>query len=245
MAKGSPNRQYAALTPLLILIIVSIVTSCSTATSQTEGFTATPATSLARPTDPVSASDPILGDVSHFDPIATYPDIAKYAGDNLRLSSANFYYVRSDGTLDLYAKYKPHVYYYFYKLMDGRPPDAPPVGAGGKLNEKWYQPVDVNVTGPENSDKPPKLERYDSQPTNTTQQSLPAPTCSFKKFWAVALEKGAPQNAVATIYYGSHGYSFRISDTSVNLDFNFQCELTRGIGLTPEPTDTIIPMPTS
>jgi len=238
--KELPNKR-SALNRLAVLILAGsiavVAASCSSNTTPpTEMSTASTLSPTAAPTDS------LLGDVSHFGPIALYPAIAKYAGDNLRLSYINIYYVRADGTLNLTAKYKPHVDYNFFRLMDGPPPDAPPVGAGGKLNERWYQPVYVDIEGPDSFNEKPQLRHNNGKPTNSTQQAIPAPTCSLKQFWSVALEKGAPRDAVATIYYSNRGYSFSISDTSVRLEFNNQCAFTQGVGLTPEPTDTPVPI---
>src|SRR5689334_903508 len=150
--------MYARLISRLgsLLIFATVLAACSDNSS------------VGTSNTPVS-NNSILGDGSHFDPIATYPDIAKYAGSNLQLSSISFYYVHSDGAMDLNANYNPHVYYSFFQPLSAPPTDAPPIGAGGKLNEKWYQPVNVNVNGRDGSDGP-KLNRYDSKPTNRTQQ---------------------------------------------------------------------------
>ena len=231
--RGSSAEIISIAIVLVFLTVGVFLVGC---TSQT---TNQPNTAV-----PALPTDPILGDGSHFDPVAAYPQIAKIAGDGLHFIGMDIYYVRSDGTLDLNASYKPYANYSFFQYMDGAPTDAPPVGAGGKLNAKWYQPSLVAVRGPDNPGEKSKVDRYDEKPTNAMLPIVPAPTCPLKQLWAVALDKGAPIKAVATIYYDVKGYYFRINDTSVSLQFDTNCAFTRGTGLTPEPTDTVAPIPT-
>src|SRR5262249_26365893 len=95
--KDSPNRHSAQIrlaTLILAAGIAVFAASCSSTPPPTEMSTASTLSPSSNPTAVVQSTDPILGDVSHLDPIAIYPDIAKYAGENLRLSSADFYFVR-------------------------------------------------------------------------------------------------------------------------------------------------------
>src|SRR5258706_5725111 len=91
---------------------------------------------------------PIPGDASNFDPIAVYPEVSKFAGENVRLQSIRIYYVRSDGTIDLGASYRPYVEYSFYRQLAAPPANAPPIGAGGSPNQTWYETITVNVSSP-------------------------------------------------------------------------------------------------
>jgi hypothetical protein len=52
---------------------------------------------------------------------------------------------------------------------------------------------------------------------------LAPPTCDFARLWSVALERGAPADAVASIEYNAEGYEFRIQDTDVRLEFDTNC----------------------
>jgi hypothetical protein len=90
---------------------------------------------------------PVPGDPRNFDPVAALPGVREYAGEGAQLVSIEAYYVRSDGTLDLNASYRPYTTYKFYREVPP-PADAPPVGAGGKAGGKWYEPVQVRASEP-------------------------------------------------------------------------------------------------
>jgi hypothetical protein len=180
---------------------------------------------------------PVPGDPRNFDPVAALPGVTDYAGKNSHLVSIRAYYVRSDGTLDLNASnYNPYVEYKFYRELDAPPPDAPPVGAGGTVNGKWYEPVDITAYQPGQwrsvsgtvsyTYQNQGMERETSSPTaNLYDTFASTPECSFKDLWDVALKHDAPKDAVAIIEYDANGYSFDISGASVNLDFDLACKL--------------------
>src|SRR3954464_13188731 len=64
----------------------------------------------------VRGTRPIPGDAARFDVQATYPDIEKFAGDQLQLVNISMKFVKSDGTLDLTADYGATVSYRFARL---------------------------------------------------------------------------------------------------------------------------------
>jgi hypothetical protein len=178
----------------------------------------------------------VPGDAKFFDPIAGLPQVQAFAGENVEVISIKAYYVRSDGTMDLTAtSYHPYVDYEFVHQVPA-PADAPPVGAGGTLNGKWYQTVNVKAYEPgqwrhvtsgssEYSYMNKGLERDEDRPRNYKSDTAGMPQCSFKTLWSVAKEKGAPEDAVATIEYTYRGYDFRIRDTDVDLEFSPNCHL--------------------
>jgi hypothetical protein len=190
---------------------------------------------------------PVPGDSRHFDPIAAYPVIVDYAGGKSNLVSIFALYVRSDGTLDLNASYRPYVTYEFYREMDTPPADAPPVGAGGTVSGTWYEPVQIRAYEPGQWRRVSGggvgytymnqgMERDTSSPTtNPSDEFVDMPVCSFKQLWDVALTKDAPKDAVATIEYDIDGYEFRISDTSISLEFDFDCQLKGDDSSAPAP----------
>lgn len=187
---------------------------------------------------------PVPGDPRNFDPLAALPGVQEYAGEGALLFSIEAYFVRQDGTLDLNAAYspKPYVTYEFYREVP-RPEDAPPVGAGGSVDDKWYERITIRAYEPgqwrhvtsigggvstEYSFMNQGMQRDVSSPTSSRSGEPPAvPKCSFSQLWSVAMERGAPADAVAIIDFDSSGYDFRISAASVNLDFDHDCRVTR------------------
>lgn len=185
------------------------------------------------------------GDAAAFDPISAYDSIAAFAGEGAQLVSFDAYYVRSDGTLDLTATYTPSPRVTLEYLLEvPRPDNAPPPGvAGVGGGDKWYQRIIIDVYKPgqrrnvtQTSGNVRTSYSYVNEgmtrdlrndPTTSTDPFLPAPRCSFRDFWAVALERGAPSDAVAVIEYDEDGYEFdvNLNDQSVRLRFNNNCAL--------------------
>jgi hypothetical protein len=177
---------------------------------------------------------PVPGDATRFDPVAAYNDIMAYAGSGAQLVSITATYVRSDGTQDLTASYYPYTNYDFV-LEVPTPADAPPVGAGGTTSGTWYEPIEIRayqpnqwrkVSGTNNySYMNQGMQRDTSSPSASEPQIIRAPKCSFADLWEVALRRDAPRNAVAIIEYDQEGYSFIISDVSIYLQFDAECNL--------------------
>lgn len=186
---------------------------------------------------------PVPGDPRRFDPIAALPEVQEYAGEGALLYAIDANYVRRDGTLDLNAEYspKPYVDFEFYREVP-RPADAPPVGAGGSVEDKWYERVTIRAYEPGQwrqvttigggittrySYMNQGMERDISSPTASRPGEPPAaPMCSFGQLWDAALERGAPADAVAVIEYDAQGYDFRINGASIALRFNQDCRVT-------------------
>jgi hypothetical protein len=183
----------------------------------------------------------VAGDVTKFDPIVGYNQAAAFAGGGVKLTSLEAKYVKSDGTVDLNASYNPQVDYEFVHELSEPPADAPPVGAGGSLDDKWYESVTISVHDPgqvmhvtsmggnfsySGSYVHKGMERDVGRATSKLNDKLlDPPTCSFADFWKVALGKGAQKDAVATISYDEHGYEFEIRDTKIDLVFGNDCQL--------------------
>jgi hypothetical protein len=178
----------------------------------------------------------VPGDATHFDPIANFAAIKEYAGEGAMLTSFDAYYVRSDGTLDLTAtNYNPRVDLEFV-VPSGPPADAPPIGAGGAADGKWFIPVDIDIYQPGQGRHVSSssvsysyvnqgMDRDTSTATSNEPTVLPDPTCSFADMWVEAFKHDAPETAVATIDYDSEGYRFSISDLSIWLNFDMKCQL--------------------
>lgn len=183
----------------------------------------------------------LQGDPTHFDPIATVNEMRSHFDPNAKLSSIDISYVKSDGTLDLKAtSYRPTARYDFYRELSEPPKDAPPVGAGGTKEGKWYEPVDVEVFEPgqwrhvkrigggvstEYSYIHKGIDVDRGTPTTSPSDFVEDPKCPLADLWKTAIEKGAPADAVASVDYDDSGYDFRISDAGISLEFDFDCKL--------------------
>lgn len=208
----------------------------------------------------------LTGDPTHFDPIASVNEVRSHIDTNAKLSSIDIMYVRSDGTMDLkVTSYRPNVTYDFYRELAEPPKDAPPVGAGGTTTGKWYEPVEADVYEPgqwrhvskmgggvstEYSYMNKGIDLDRSDPTTSPDTFVDDPKCSAKDLWKIAIQKGAPADAVANIDYDDGGYNFYISNADINLDFGMDCKL-KGDDAPPvpeqpadpvEPTDPMIPL---
>jgi hypothetical protein len=180
----------------------------------------------------------VPGDPDNFDPIAAFPAVQEYAGENALFVEMRANYVRADGTMELTASYRPRpsVTYEFVQEVP-RPDDAPPVGAGGANTGPWYQRVIVEVENPgqwysvtsgssEYSYKNRGMSRETRSPsTMAYQEAVPPPTCDLATFWEVAQHEDAPMDAVAIITYDADSYTFVISGLSIYLEFDRDCNL--------------------
>jgi hypothetical protein len=191
------KRNLSVAMGLVSVLLIAILTGCEDSGSG-------------------SSNQSVPGDQANFDPIANYEAVHKAAGADMALYYISVYYVRSDGTLDLTASYKPNVDYHFARVMDAPPTDAPPIGVQGVTTDKWYDTADIYI-------KKDNMEiiRNHSQAIKT----ISAPTCPLRSLWSVALEKGAQKNAVATIDIRDTGYHFQISALKVDLVFGNDCHL--------------------
>jgi hypothetical protein len=179
----------------------------------------------------------IEGEGNAYDPIAAFDTVSAYAGNEARLLSIEAYYVRSDGTMDLYADYYPRVNYEFYIVVDDEAGHDIPLGAPNSTAdaEVLYQGVTISVwepyqmrsvsTSTSYSYMHLGMERDVDEPSRTKPaEPIPAPACSFADLWAKAIEEqDAPENAVAIISYNADGYEFYINDTDVRMHFDLDC----------------------
>jgi hypothetical protein len=166
------------------------------------------------------------GDARNFDPIAAFPAVADFAGREYQLYRIDIQYVRSDGTIDTFADYYPYANYYF--MREVRPANARPIGAGGNLEGVQYEVVEVEIW------RPGFRRRFTNLGMNRDVQSLTGykpggvirdPQCTMAQLWQVAIEKGAPESAVAVVRYDGNGYHFQIYGTDIDLQFDDMCRL--------------------
>jgi hypothetical protein len=185
---------------------------------------------------------PVAGDPTRFDPIASFESIQAFAGEGAQLVELEARFVRADGTLDLTATYTPSPTVDVEFALAVEPPaDAPPVGAGG--GGQWYREITISAftlnqtrrvttsgggfrTSYTYTNEGMTRDIDDARRDDPT--FIAAPTCPFADLWAVAIERGAPPDAVAIIDYDDEGYEFRISDAGVRLEFDAECRLIDG-----------------
>lgn len=181
---------------------------------------------------------PLSGDPARFEPFASVSDIRSKIGVGARLKSIEARYVRSDGTMDLNARYKPapNVTYEFVMPLDKEPENAPPIGAGRSPGDVWLQTVTVKVYEPGQRRHVQRISgasRSSYSYTNegmdvdrgtpsmgSIKESLDEPKISAKEMWEIALKKGADKDAVATLSYEEDGYRFTIAGSRVFLEWD-------------------------
>ncbi|HEY0504562.1 MAG TPA: hypothetical protein VGD42_13845 [Lysobacter sp.] len=191
--------------------------------------------------DKLHGSVPPPGDPRRFDPIASYVDVAHYAGAEAQLTGLRAMFVRRDGTLDLEADYRPAPYVdYRFRREVAAPVDAPPLGAGGSPDGRWHEAIQVEVarpwrmrsvrrTGGEHGGANVQYfsrgmeRRVDAPSGRAPDPALLAPACSFRQLWDAAVARGASPDAVAIIEYERDGYTFNIPDARFVLRFDPRC----------------------
>lgn len=185
----------------------------------------------------------VAGDPARFDPVAAYRQISALAGPGARLESLRATGVRRDGTMDLTATYDqpPHATYELHREAPA-PVPAPPVGAGGSIDGRWFQSlrVDAYRAGQERQvtrigDGVGLTYRYinrgldldEGRVTGTPDKpAVPPPACGFVRLWDEAIAQGAPAEAVAQITYDADGYRFNIPGV-FNRRYTMGCVPTR------------------
>lgn len=181
---------------------------------------------------------PLKSDAKHFDPFKGVDEVREHVGPKAHLVEIDANFVRSDGTLDLTAKYRPapHVTYTFDVPLDKAPADAPPVGAGRAPGDVWIQRVRVDCYEPGQRRSVTRISgnsRSSYQYTNEgmdvdrstpsmgkLEPDLGTPKLSTLDLWKAGIAKGAPQDAVARIQFDKDGYEFSITGTNARVEFD-------------------------
>lgn len=180
----------------------------------------------------------LQGDPSAFDPIAQFSEMQAFAGADAQLVAFDAQYVRMDGTLDLTADYNANVDAEFLRQV-ARPDNAPPPGVDGSGTGPWSVRISILAFEPGQGRSVTQLggasnryiytnegmSRDEDEPSIHDDAILKPPRCPFRDLWKVALEQGAPADAVATIRYNENGYDFDISGMGINLNFTPDCQL--------------------
>lgn len=181
---------------------------------------------------------PLTSNPKNFDPFVGIEEVRSRVSPKAKLVSVRASFVRSDGTMDLTATYKPapRVTYEFDVELDKAPAEAPPIGAGRGPNDVWVQRVRVDCYEPGQRRHVRRISGGSSAEYNYTNEGMDVdrgtpgmskvpidigkPKLSTAEIWKAALAAGAPRDAVASIEYSKDGFDFSISGTGVDLEFD-------------------------
>lgn len=169
----------------------------------------------------------VPGDPTRFDAIASLEEVLAWAGPDARLERIYASGVRRDGTLDLTADFAPapSATYEFHREAEA-PSPAPPVGAGGSTDGRWFRSLRIEALKPGKRRQTTRigggsaerfwyvsrgLDLHEGDITGVpSQAAIPTPACSLASLWARAIAQGAPPDAVARIRYDARGYALAI-----------------------------------
>lgn len=173
--------------------------------------------------------------ITAFNPTRVLPEVQRYAGANAELVKFEAYFVRSDGTMDFTAEYRPRLTYTFVRKRTTK--DTAPIGTGQK--GRAYEIIEVEVREPtwihtstssggvkkettEHHKGMNRTARDGSESDWKERTSLPA--CGVEKVWKAARkDAGASKDAVATITWDHEGYEFQIDDLDIRARYDGDC----------------------
>lgn len=185
----------------------------------------------------------IDGDPAHFDPVAGLKQVMSVAGSGAHLERLRATGVRRDGTIDLTAAYSPapSAAYELHRNAPA-PKIAPPPGAGGSADGRWYQSLRAEASKPGRRRQVTEIggsvaHRYwyvsrglDFDAGDVSgepgQTPAPPPACNFARLWDTAIAQGAPKDAVAQVRYDARGYTFNIPGI-FSRRFDMDCVVAR------------------
>lgn len=169
----------------------------------------------------------VPGDPTRFDPIVSLDEVLAWAGSDARLERIYMSGVRRGGALDLTADFSPapSATYELHREVEA-PDPAPPVGAEGSTDGRWFQSLRIEAIKPGKRRQTTRigggsaerfwyvssgLDLHEGDVTGTPPKAaIPLPTCSLASLWERAIAQGAPPDAVARIRYDAHGYALAI-----------------------------------
>jgi len=234
----APRTQGRARPWPLLLAVVGLLLACGLVLGLLTLFDVGSVGELWR-NDGGSVDPP--GDPRAFDPVASFAAVAAYAGPGATLVRMRAEQVRSDGRLDLTARYQPSPRAQYDFVREVPPPaDAPPVGAGAPADGRWRQRIEVDLSRPGTRRYVRKvgkggvletqyvvrgMDRREEEPGGALVETIAPPGCPLRDLWRIALEQGVPANAVASIGYDRDGYEFDVRGTRWSLRFGSDCKL--------------------
>lgn len=178
------------------------------------------------------------GELTNFDPVASFAAMAAYAGPDAKLVVLRAYFVRTDGTMDLTAEYRPHVDAEFVARATAEDvadqgPLAP--GSGFAVGDRLRTglvvqgPATYHVTsgGSEWEEKHLGMGRRPAGKAAGDEKLIDPPRCGFGQLWQQALADGAPADVVANITYDDTGYTFAANGRDFRRRFGGDCTLVK------------------
>lgn len=181
---------------------------------------------------------PVSQSAARFDPFAELAEVRRRVGVGAHLRSIEAKFVRSDGTMDLSATYSPapKAIYQFVMPPLKAPATAPPIGAGRKPGDDWIQEVEVECYRPgqmrfvsRSSGGSTTKFQYrnegmdisrDSPRMGRIEPEIGDPKVTCPTLWQMAIAKGAPTDAVATIGFDSSGYHLYIAGVKAHVSLD-------------------------
>lgn len=180
----------------------------------------------------------VPGDAANFEPLTALEEVQNFAGDDVQLVEIKMDYVRSDGTLDLNADYRPSIDYVFIRAVNAEPNDIPLGAPGYQEGDTAYELVTISINRPFRNisvtsgshssnyiDFGMSRSIRDLHSTATIPEAVSMPTCPIDELWNLAQDYDAPSNAVAVIEYKDNQYHFQIRDVRIDLTFDADCNL--------------------
>jgi hypothetical protein len=173
---------------------------------------------------------PAPGDPAHFDAMASLPAVEAFAGAGARLVSLHETGLRADGTVDLtLERARSNVQYAFVRDVPA-PANAPPVGAGGSLDGKYHEDVDVdlgqarlytvNQNGSTYQYRFRGMQREATTGAGAASTATPPPHCDLATLWKGL---GAPPTAEAMVSYDASGWDLWVSGTELRTGYDADC----------------------
>lgn len=172
---------------------------------------------------------------SRYDPFASLDEVRSHLAPGAKLVGIRASSVRSDGTMDLTARYTPGPsasYEFFEPTQDGIE-KTPPVGAGRKPDDVWAYGVKVECYQPGKTSHVTKVSGGSTVSYMNTNkgmmvsksaaamhdphEAVAEPKLTTQDMWATALKLGAPKDAVAVVEYDDRGYDFTIPGAKFSL----------------------------
>ncbi len=190
----------------------------------------------------VSGTEIPPGDIHRFRPVLQLDKVAKFAGEQAKIASIKASYVLHNGEMDLDAKYKNAVKYWFivsaaneeeFKPKGDSPPGmekkAPKIALSIVTVETPHivtQGHGQSLSKFEHRGMSRYLVRFETEASGL-KRIAPKPKCNFKTLWDKAIPLGANARHSAEINYSKDGYTFKLNGDKFSLSFDHGCNVIK------------------